>query len=136
VTAEASPPDLAALTGVRSGKGSYYRAYVRSDERLQRAVRAMDTISRGVVRTVEGPRGLLEQVVAAAAAHLDAEWTLLALADGRLLGARPRFLALRRDGVPVDDDDPLPGPVRRELGAIRAGLAERTHDTAAGCGCR
>ena len=33
-----SRPDLARLTGVRSGKGSYYRAYVASDERVQRAV--------------------------------------------------------------------------------------------------
>lgn len=123
-----SGPDLAALTGVRSGKRSYYRAYVRSDERLQRAVRAMDAISRGVVRTLEGPRGLLEQVVTAAAAHLDAEWTLLALADGRLLGARPRFLVLGREGGPVDDDPELPGLVRRELGAIRAGLAARSRD--------
>ncbi|MFT4083586.1 MAG: histidine kinase [Nocardioides sp.] len=126
--AEVSRPDLAALTGVRSGKGSYYRAYVRSDERLQRAVRAMDTISRGVVRTIEGPRGLLEQVVAAAAAHLDAEWALLALADGKLLGARPRFLALEQGGVPLDDDAELPGSVHRELGAIRAGLAVRSRD--------
>ena len=63
-------PDLATLTGVRSGKTSYYRAYVRSDERMQRAVRAMDSISRALVRTVEGPRGLLEEVARAAAAHL------------------------------------------------------------------
>ena len=60
--------DLATLTGVRSGKTSYYRAYVRSDERMQDAVRAMDSISRALVRTVEGPRGLLEEVVRAAAA--------------------------------------------------------------------
>ena len=88
--------DLATLTGVRSGKASYYRAYVRSDERMQHAVRAMDSISRALVRTVEGPRGLLEEVVRAAAAHLNAEWTVLALADGQLPGARPRFLGLGR----------------------------------------
>ena len=76
--------DLATLTGVRSGKTSYYRAYVRSDERMQHAVRAMDSISRALVRTVEGPRGLLEEVVRAAAAHLNAEWTVLALSDGHL----------------------------------------------------
>ncbi len=90
--------DLATLTGVRSGKTSYYRAYVRSDERMQHAVRAMDSISRALVRTVEGPRGLLEEVVRAAAAHLNAEWTVLALADGHLKGARPRFLAADPDG--------------------------------------
>ncbi len=121
-------PDLAALTGVRSGKRSYYRAYVRSDERMQRAVRAMDSISRALVRTVQGPRGLLEEVVRAAGSHLEAEWMLLALSDGWLPGARPRFLALGRNQEIVDDDAKLPAFVRRELGAIRAGHATRTND--------
>lgn len=128
----AGSPDLATLTGVRSGKSSYYRAYVRSDERMQRAVRAMDSISRAVVRTLEGPRGLLEEVVRAAAEHLEAEWTLLALADGHLRGARPRFLVLGpADGPhrqPTTDDTALPPMVRRELGAIRAGHAVRGHE--------
>ncbi|WP_408896512.1 MadS family sensor histidine kinase [Nocardioides sp. R1-1] len=118
---------LAALTGVRSGKGSYYRAYVRSDERMQRAVRAMDSISRGLVRTIEGPRGLLEQVARAGAEHLSAAWLILGLADGQLPGARPRFLVI--DGARgdlVDDEADLPSEVRRELGAIRAGHATRT----------
>ena len=123
MTVPQGPPDLAALTGVRSGKGSYYRAYVRSDARMQRAVRAMDSISRALVRTVEGPRGLLEEVARAAAAHLAAEWTMLALADGHLTGARPRFLVVDRDGTVVSDDAELPAHVRRELGAIRAGHA-------------
>ena len=34
------PPDLAALTGVRSGKQTYYSAYQRSNERLQQIGRA------------------------------------------------------------------------------------------------
>ncbi len=121
-------PDLAALTGVRSGKRSYYRAYVRSDERMQRAVRAMDSISRALVRTVEGPRGLLEEVVRAAAAYLSAEWTILALSDGHVQGARPRFLALAADRGPTDDDADLPPLVRRELAAVRAGHAVRGND--------
>lgn len=122
MTAKPVPgPDLATLTGVRSGKKSYYRAYVRSDERLQRAVRAMDSISRALVRTVEGPRGLLEEVVRAAAAQLDAEWTILGLADGQLIGARPRFLVLGPAGEPTADDAGLPPPARRELEAIRSG---------------
>ncbi|GAA1917255.1 two-component system sensor histidine kinase MnoS [Nocardioides lentus] len=132
----ASTPDLSVLTGVRSGKRSYYRAYVRSDERTQRAVRAMDSISRALVRTMEGPRGLLEEVVRAAASHLEAEWTMLAVADGHLPGARPRFLALEgyaHDGPgpgpePVDDDGLLPPFVRREVGAVRAGHATRSTD--------
>lgn len=126
------PPDLATLTGVRSGKGSYYRAYVNSDERMQRAVRAMDSISRALVRTHEGPRGLLEEVVRAAAEHLQAEWTLLALSDGHLRGARPRFLVLGPadgpHGQPTGDDSGLPPMVQRELGAIRAGHAVRSND--------
>ena len=114
-------PDLATLTGVRSGKGSYYRAYVRSDERTAAAVRAMDSISRALVRTVEGPRGLLEEVVRAASNHLHAHWTILALSDGHLRGARPRFLACEEPGVSIDDETRLPAYVRRELGAVRAG---------------
>lgn len=123
-----APPDLATLTGVRSGKRSYYSAYVRSDERMQRAVRAMDSISRALVRTVEGPRALLEEVVRAAAAHLAAEWTILALSDGHLRGARPRFLVLGRFGEPSGEDEALPALVRRELTAIRAGHAVRSND--------
>ncbi|WP_237111757.1 histidine kinase [Nocardioides sp. WS12] len=129
-----APPtdhDLATLTGVRSGKRSYYRAYVRSDERMQRAVRAMDSISRGLVRTVEGPRGLLEQVARAAAEHLTADWLILGLADGQLPAARPRFLVV--DGVAdavVDDEARLPANVRRELGAVRAGHATRAPNDA------
>jgi signal transduction histidine kinase len=127
VTVERREVDLATLTGVRSGKTSYYRAYVRSDERMQRAVRAMDSISRGLVRTVEGPRSLLEQVARAAAEHLSASWLILGLADGQLSGARPRFLVVNgAGGTLVDDDAALPSEVRRELGAIRAGHATRT----------
>ena len=113
--------DLATLTGVRSGKTSYYRAYVRSDERMQHAVRAMDSISRALVRTVEGPRGLLEEVVRAAAAHLNAEWTVLALSDGHLKGARPRFLASDGEGEITVDEGDLPTSVKLELQSIRAG---------------
>ena len=123
-----APADLAMLTGVRSGKGSYYRAYVRSDERMQRAVRAMDSISRALVRTVEGPRGLLEEVARAASAHLEADWTLLALSDGHLPGARPRFLVVDSEGRVTGADHALPPFVRRELGAIRAGHAVRSAD--------
>lgn len=116
-----SSTDLATLTGVRSGKRSYYRAYVRSDERLARAVRAMDSISRALVRTVEGPRGLLQEVVTAAAEHLAADWALLVLGDRQLVGARPRFLAVDPEGTVVDDEEALPAEVRRELAAVRAG---------------
>jgi signal transduction histidine kinase len=114
-------PDLAALTGVRSSKQSYYREYRRTNERVQRAVRAMDSISRALVRTVEGPRGLIEEVVRAAAEHLQSQWLLLGLADGALVTARPRYLAAGPHGQLIDDDLLLPAQVRRELGALRAG---------------
>jgi signal transduction histidine kinase len=118
-------PDLAALTGVRSSKQSYYREYRRTNERMQRAVRAMDSISRALVRTVEGPRGLIEEVVRAAGEHLQAQWLLLGLADGSLVAARPRYLAIGPRGQFIDDDHLLPAKVRRELGAVRAGATTR-----------
>lgn len=128
MTATSTPLDLT-LASVRPGNESHYRAYVRSHQRTQRAVRAMDSISRGLVRTTEGPRGLLEEVVRAAAEYLGATWTLLAIADGHLPGARPRFLVLSSDDdQPLDADVDLPDAVRLELGAIRAGLSTRTRD--------
>ncbi len=50
-----APGDLAALTGLRSGKRSYYPEYIRSAERLENAVQALDGISRALVRTAAGP---------------------------------------------------------------------------------
>jgi len=123
MTASQERPDLATLTGVRSGKGSFYREYLRSDERLQHAVRAMDSISRALVRTVEGPRGILEEVTRAAGAHLEASWCLLGLADGHLKGARPRFIVVSPGGGVEAQEADLPPHVRRELGAVRAGFA-------------
>jgi signal transduction histidine kinase len=118
-------PDLASLTGVRSSKQSYYREYRRTNDRMQRAVRAMDSISRALVRTVEGPRGLIEEVVRAAGEHLQSQWLLLGLADGSLVAARPRYLAIGPGGEFIDDDHLLPAEVRRELGALRAGTRSR-----------
>ncbi|TVT61199.1 sensor histidine kinase [Amycolatopsis rhizosphaerae] len=110
--------DLGALTGLRSGKRSYYPEYVRSAERLERAVQALDGISRALVRGVEGPRALVEAVVRAAAEHLQARWLLLAVADGALRAARPRFLVLV-DDVLIDDVARLPAEVRPALELVR-----------------
>lgn len=128
MSTEPTVPDLERLTGVRSGKRGYYREYLRSDQRLQQTVRALDSISRALVRTVEGPRALLHEIVRAAGGHLDAEWVVLGLADGALPRARPRFVAIDADGVMVEDEADLPHAVRLELGAVRAGLA-RTAST-------
>lgn len=120
------PADLTRLTGVRSGKYSYYPAFVRSTERMQRTVRAMERISEAVVRTVEGPRGLLEEVARAAAVHLDADWVVLALSDGHLAAARPRFVTIGPGLISHDRAADLPEPVRLELSAVRSGFAAPT----------
>lgn len=113
--------DLSRLTGVRTGKNSYYPAFVRSSRRMQRTVQAMDRISSVVVRTVEGPRGVLEAVARAAADHLDAQWALLALGDEHLDGARPRFVVIGPGGDAWDTVEGLPDDVAVELTAIRSG---------------
>lgn len=99
--------DLRVLTGVRSGKTSYYPHYRRSAERMEAAVRSLDEISVALVRTVEGPRALLTAVLHAAAAHLRARWVVLAVADSALPDARPRFLALDDHGRLADDVEGL-----------------------------
>ncbi|WP_330342376.1 MadS family sensor histidine kinase [Streptomyces sp. NBC_00557] len=110
--------DLGVLTGLRSGKRSFYPAYVRSTERLERTVEALDGISRALVRTAEGPRALVETVVRTAAEHLRARWLLLAVADGALRAARPRFL-LYADDVFIDDETRIPVEVRDHLELLR-----------------
>lgn len=119
----ADPPDLALLTGVRSGKRSYYREFLRSDERMQRTVRALDSISRALVRTGEGPRALLEEVARAAGNHLSAPWVMLALCDGVLIRARPRFVAVDATGRVLERPDGL-GVLADELVLIRSGSVQ------------
>lgn len=101
-------PDLAALTGVRSGKRTYYSEFQRSNERLARAVAAMDSISGALVHPVEGPRLLLEKIISVAQHHLQATWVLLALAGSALPGTRPRFLAIDATGRILDSVADLP----------------------------
>ena len=110
--------DLEILTGLRSGKRSYYPEYVRSAERFELAVQALDGISRALVRTAAGPRPLVEWVVQTAAAHLDADWLLFVVADGVLPAARPRFLAVT-GGELIDDESRLPADVREHLAVLR-----------------
>ncbi|WP_280493750.1 MadS family sensor histidine kinase [Nocardia asiatica] len=110
--------DLGVLTGVRSGKRSFYPAYVRSAERLENAVRALDRISRALVRTAEGPRGLVEAVLQAAVDHLQADWLLVTVSDGVLQAARPRFLLLGGDGL-IEDERLVPADVLPHLRVLR-----------------
>ena len=97
--ADASAPDLARLTGLRSGKGRFYPELRLTAQRLDRVIAALDTISRALVQTIEGPENLVRAVAEAARATLDAEWVLLALADGALPEASVRHLILDSAGV-------------------------------------
>jgi signal transduction histidine kinase len=119
-------PDLAALTGVRSGKRTYYTAYQRSNERLQRTVAAMDSISRALVHPLEGPRALAGEVARVAADHLQASWTVIALADGALPEARPRFLAVDALGDLHDGADALSPGALEELTRLRVNGLQAT----------
>jgi hypothetical protein len=111
--------DLEILTGLRSGKRSYYPEYVRSTERLEVAVQALDGISRALVRTAAGPRALVEWVVRTATAHLQADWLLFVVADGVLPAARPRFLAVI-GGQLIEDESGLTAGIREHLAVLRS----------------
>lgn len=116
-------PDLSTLTGLRSGKPTFYPQYRGAAERLERVVHALELISRALVRTVEGPETLICAVAEAARAHLDARWVAFGLADGMLPDAGPRRLVLGPDATPflVDDVEgpPLPDSVVECLEDIR-----------------
>jgi signal transduction histidine kinase len=119
-------PDLDVLTGIRSGKPSFYVEYLASAERLRRVIHALDRISRALVRTTEGPGTLVRSVAEAAAEHLTAHWVVFALADGALPEAAPRALVLGPDLVEASADAPdaLPPFVLRHLQAVRRGEHE------------
>jgi signal transduction histidine kinase len=132
----AEGPDLDLLTGIRSGKPSFYVEYLASAERLRRVIHALDRISRALVRTTEGPGTLVRAVAEAAAEHLTAHWVVFALADGALPEAAPRVLVLGPDLVeaPTDDPDALPPFVLRHLQAVRHGEHEASDLGSTGAG--
>lgn len=120
--------DLDLLTGIRSGKPSFYVEYQASAERLRRVIHALDRISRALVRTTEGTDTLVRSVAEAAADHLTAHWVVFALAEGALPEAAPRHLLLGPEGEEVDAADPaLPPWVTAHLDAVRSGQGH-THD--------
>ncbi|GAA3530864.1 two-component system sensor histidine kinase MnoS [Amycolatopsis ultiminotia] len=125
----ARPGYLAELTGVRSGKKSFYPAWVTSIERLEGVIHALDRISRTLVRTVEGQDNLLRATVRTAAEHVDAEYALFALADSVLPEAEPRFTIIGPGGRQLATTDPMPGYVRTCLARALAG--ELRFDSAA-----
>lgn len=93
-------PDLERLTGVRSGKPTFYPEFRVAAQRTERVIAALDAISRALVQTVNGPENLVRAAAEAARVHLGADWVLLALADGALPEARPRHLILDAEGLP------------------------------------
>ncbi|MGA9874149.1 MAG: histidine kinase [Rhodococcus sp. (in: high G+C Gram-positive bacteria)] len=122
-----SGPDLSLLTGLRSSKGTFYPQYRGAAERTERVVHALESISRALVRTVDGPETLICAVAEAARAHLSAQWVVFALADGALGEAGPRRLVLGPDATPflVDNVEgpPLPDDVVDCLESIRLATA-------------
>ena len=86
------PPDLDALTGLRSGKPHYFPEHRTYAERLRRVISALERISAALMRTTEGSEALVRAVVEAAAEHLSADWVVFALVDGELTESRPRHL--------------------------------------------
>jgi len=118
------PGYLAELTGVRSGKRSFYPAYVTSIERLQGVIHALDRISRTLVRTVEEQDSLLRATVRTAAEHVDAEYALFAVADSVLPEAEPRCTIIGPGGRQLSTVDPMPGYVRACLTRVLAGALD------------
>ncbi|GAA4540763.1 MadS family sensor histidine kinase [Pseudonocardia xishanensis] len=121
-------PDLDALTGLRSGKPSFYPEYRVSAVRLRRVILALERISAALIRTMEGSEALVRAVVDAAADHLSADWVAFALVDGRLADARPRHLVLGPDGVEWSNLDLVPAGVRAHVEAVRRGADHPEHD--------
>ncbi len=122
---EVDQPTLSRLTGVRSGKQSYYVELRRTEARMTSAVQALEGISAALVRTRDDPRALLEEVLRAAAGHLQADWTMIALRDGELPGLDMRFLAVGPDapgGQVVETVRDLPPWLARELAKVRGAL--------------
>jgi signal transduction histidine kinase len=122
------PPDLEALTGLRSGKPHYFPEHRTSAERLRRVIAALEHISSALVRTTEGSEALVRAVVEAAAEHLSTEWVVFALSDGELVESRPRHLVLGPDRVEWTDVRALPHRVREHLLNVERGADNAQHD--------
>ncbi len=114
-------PDLDTLTGLRTGKPSFYPEYRVNAERLQRVIVALDRISAALVRTMEGSEALVRAVANAAADHLTADWIIFALVDGELADAQPRHVVLGPDGVEWVNLALVPERVRQHVQAVHDG---------------
>ena len=115
-------PDLDTLTGLRTGKPSFYPEYRVNAERLQRVIVALDRISAALVRTMEGSEALVRAVANAAADHLSADWVIFALVTGELADARPRHVVLGPDGVEWVNLALVPDKVRKHVQSVHDGI--------------
>ena len=122
-----SRPDLAALTGLRSGKPHYYPEYRVAAERMRRVIHALERISAALVRTMEGSEALVRAVVEATANHLSAEWVAFALVDGELPDARPRHLVRGPDGAEWPDMATVPDRVSEHVRHVHDGPLDDDH---------
>lgn len=115
-------PDLDTLTGLRTGKPSFYPEYRVNAERLRRVIIALDRISAALVRTMEGSEALVRAVANAAADHLSTDWIIFALVTGELPDARPRHVVLGPDGVEWVNLTLVPEKVRKHVQAVHDGI--------------
>lgn len=99
LTARKPQPGIDVLTGIRSSKPTFYAEYRHTAESLVRSVQAIDHIANVLVATAQGPAELCRSVVTAAAEHVGAQCTVLALRPTRLPDAAVREMLLDGSGV-------------------------------------
>ncbi len=92
-------PGIDILTGIRSSKPTFYAEYRHTAESLTRSVQAIDHIANVLVATAQGPAELCRSVVTAAAEHVGAQNTVLALRPTRLPDAAIREVLLGTSGA-------------------------------------
>lgn len=110
---------LSTLTGIRSGKQTYYVELQRTKARLTSAVQALEGISQALAHTRDDPRELLKQVLRAAGGHLASDWTMIALHDEALAELPCRFLAVGPGDTAVTAESDLPAWLAAELADAR-----------------
>lgn len=125
-------PGIPELTGLRSSKPSWYAEYRHTADDLTRALGSLEHIAQVLSATGRGADALCRAVVEAVAEHLGASWVVLALADGALPLARPRFLT-RGPGCPATTEPGvLPHAVQRAVGTALAARGREAWQSADG----
>lgn len=86
------------LVGVRSSKPTYYAAWRRKSERLDRTLETLKEISSALCATTDGPVALCEAVVDAAAHHFLPSWAAMALVGDAVSEELPPVIVRYADG--------------------------------------